>query len=127
MPFDRFIAELASQLRLPDLAVNDGGACALQFGEIGVSLVERPGEDAFIARSHLGRLDPANIDPALERLLAACMFSDGASGAAVGVDAQGDLFLTQHFREDGLSAASFVAWLERFVRHAQACRRRLAP
>lgn len=125
MSFDRFIAELASHLHLPDLSADGVGACALRFGEIGVSLIERPGEAAFIARSHLGRLDAALLDPALEHLLAACMFNDGASGAAVGVDAQGELFLTQHFREDGLSVAGFAHWLERFVLHARACRRRL--
>lgn len=127
MPFDRFIAELASHLCLPDLSAEGDAACALQFGEVGVSLIERPGEAAFIARSHLGRLDAALLAPALGRLLAACLPGEGTCGAAVGVDAHGDLFLTQHFREDGLSVAVFAGRLGHFVRHARACRERLVP
>lgn len=127
MLFDRFIRDLARHLDLPSLDVDaQGGSCTLQWGELAISLVERPGEAAFLARSHLGSLDPAQADSAIERLLAACMFRQGASGAVVGIDSRGDLFLSQHFRHDGLSVARFAEWLERFARHALACRRTLA-
>lgn len=127
MSLSDFIPQLASALRLPTLVAGPDGACAFRDGEVTVQLVPRPaGENAFVARARLGRVDAAGRAAMLERLLAANFFGNGVGGPVLGLDAQESVFLTQHFHPGGSGFEGLFTALERFVVHAAECRALLA-
>lgn len=123
MPLSEFIPQLASALRLPEMVARPDGACAFRVGEVTVQLIPRPaGENAFVARACLGRVDGAARAATLERLLGANFFGNGVGGPVLGLDAQDTVFLTQHFPAGGLGFDGLFIALERFVTHAGECR-----
>ncbi len=119
------IRQLSVALDLPDLAPDADGACALRVGELVLVLVPRPGGEAFVARARLGRIDAADFQPVLTRLLAANLFADGVGGPALGLDGQATVYLTQHFRHGTFGFPALLEALERFVAHARHCQAQL--
>ncbi len=122
MQLSQVITHLGAVLRLPQLAADEGGACAFRAGGVDIRLEPRPRpEAAFVLRAFLGDVDVPDFAPLLERLLRADFFAGGVGGPALGLDAQAGLFLTQHFEEGRHSLVSIEAWLARFIAHARVC------
>lgn len=115
------VRQLAQALHLPDLSPQPDGSAALRVNGIAVLLAPRPaGEPAFVARARLGALAGPGAAQCLPALMSANFFADGIGGAVASLDAQADVYLTQHFDLPSTSFAQVMASLERFV--AQACR-----
>lgn len=114
---------LAQALHLPELQPGADGSGAFRVHGIPVLLLPRPeGEQAFVARSRLGSLEGADAVSLLPQLMVANFFADGVGGAALSLDARGDVYLTQHFSEASAGFAHVLASLERFAAQARRCR-----
>lgn len=115
------VRQLAQALPLPDLSPQPDGSAALRVNGIAVLLAPRPaGEPAFVARARLGALG-RNAAQCLPALMSANFFADGIGGAVASLDAQADVYLTQHFDLRSTSFAQVMASLERFVAQARRC------
>lgn len=120
MELAEIVRQLAQALQLPDLSPQADGSAAFRAQGIAVLLAPRPaGEPAFVARARLGALAGDAVQ-CLPALMSANFFADGIGGAVASLDAQADVYLTQHFDLRSTSFALVLASLERFV--AQACR-----
>ncbi len=114
---------LAQALHLPELRPDADGSGAFRVHGIPVLLLPRPeGEQAFVARARLGSLQGADAASLLPQLMVANFFADGVGGAALSLDARGDVYLTQHFSEACAGFAHVLASLERFAAQARRCR-----
>lgn len=118
MQFNDVIANLAAQLRLPELAREGGGPCAVKLDELVYSFYPDDGGESFIVRSTLGRID-LDDEHALRAVLAGNLHREGVAGSALGVDAQGAVFLTQAVACADLAFPDFVRSFERFVGMAE--------
>jgi hypothetical protein len=118
MQFNDLIANLAGQLRLPQLARQGGGPCAVKLDELVYSFYPDDGGESFIVRSTLGRID-VDDEHALRALLGGNLHREGVAGSALGVDAQGAVFLTQTVACADLAFPDFVQSFERFVGMAE--------
>lgn len=115
------VHQLAQALHLPELSPQPDGSAAFHAQGIAVLLAPRPaGEPGFVAQARLGALVGPDAAQCLPALMSANFFADGVGGAVASLDAQGDVYLTQHFDQRSTSFALVMANLERFV--AQACR-----
>lgn len=126
MQLSQVITHLSAVLRLPQLAQGPDGSTGFRVGDIDVCLIPQPlTESGFVARAGLGTVDVPDFAPLLERLLRANFFPGGVGGATLGLDAQAQVFLTQHFDQAHLGLASIDAWLARFIAQARQVRRML--
>jgi len=117
MQFNDLIANLGAHLRLPDFAPSRDGACAVKLDALVYSFYPDDA-DAFVVRSTLGRIDIDDED-ALRALLAGNLHREGVAGSALGVDADGKVFLTQTVECADLAFPAFVLSFERFVGMAE--------
>lgn len=123
MQLTEVVRQLSVALNLPDLQPQADGCGAFSVHGVPILLMPRPaGEAAFVARACLGSCEGADVDSLLPQLMAANFFADGVGGAALSLDARGDVYLTQHFREYSMSFAHVMACLERFAAHVRRCR-----
>ncbi len=114
---------LAQALHLPELRPGADGSGAFRVHGIPVLLMPRPeGERAFVARARLGSLEGSDAASLMQQLMVANFFADGIGGAALSLDARGDVYLTQHFSEACAGFAHVLASLERFAAQARRCR-----
>lgn len=114
---------LAQALHLPELRPDADGSGAFRVHGIPVRLLPRPeGEQAFVARARIGSLNGTDGHSLLPQLMVANFFADGIGGAALSLDARGDVYLTQHFSETSAGFAHVLACLERFAAQARRCR-----
>ena len=120
MQLPQVIEHLSSVLRLPQMKQDEHGASGFRIHDIDIWLAPCPAPaPAFIVRACLGQIDVPDFAPLLESLVCANFFADGVGGPVFGIDAQAQVFLTQHFEEGSFSLVSMDACLSRFV--AQAC------
>jgi len=118
MQFHDLIANLAAHLRLPDLAPSRDGPCAVKLDALVYSFYPDDADGTFIVRSTLGRIDVDDED-ALRALLAGNLYREGVAGSALGVDAEGTVYLTQTIDCADLAFPAFVQSFERFVGMAE--------
>lgn len=118
MQFNDLIANLGAHLRLPDFASSGDGPYAVKLDALVYSFYPDDADGTFIVRSTLGRID-ADDEDALRALLAGNLHREGVAGSALGVDADGTVFLTQTVECADLAFPSFVRSFERFVGMAE--------
>jgi hypothetical protein len=118
MHFTELVTQLGVHLRLPDLAPDANGNCAVRLDEGVYSFYPEADGQSFTVRTRLGQIDPQDED-ALRRILGGNLFEDGVGGSALGVDARGVVYLTQHMTLAGLSFPRFVEIFGRFVGTAE--------
>ncbi|TFY96272.1 type III secretion system chaperone [Ramlibacter rhizophilus] len=120
MHFQELMNRLGVELRLPPPAPDPQGACALSLD--GMTLSFYPdADDAVTLMCPLGQVDIGDLDTQ-ESLLAGNLFPDGVGGSAVGLDAQGQAWLSQRFHPGQLAFPRFLASLERFANLAECWR-----
>ncbi|HSW17860.1 MAG TPA: type III secretion system chaperone [Ramlibacter sp.] len=125
MHFEEIIRQLATHLRLPALAPETDGTCAIQFDAIAVALVPHPERGGFAARAQIGNIARPDYAQSMEALLGANLFDRDIGNSVLGMDAGGDVYLTQHFKYGPLTMEGFLAALRRFVNRAEQWQQRL--
>lgn len=118
MQFPELIANLGAHLRLPDFAPSPGGPCAVKLDALVYSFYPDEADGSLIVRSTLGRIDVGD-ESTLRALLAGNLHREGVAGSALGVDADGSVFLTQAVACAELAFPAFVRSFERFVGMAE--------
>jgi len=118
MHFTELITQLGVHLRLAALAPDADGNCAVRLDELVYSFYLHDDGQSFTVRSTLGQIDPQDED-ALRKVLGGNLFEDGVGGSALGVDARGAVFLTQHMTLPSLSFPRFIEIFGRFVGTAE--------
>ncbi|HSW16961.1 MAG TPA: type III secretion system chaperone [Ramlibacter sp.] len=114
MLFEQVIANLAQELRLPDLRPDENGACALKLDDGVYAFNCEEDGAAFFVRTRVASISRSD-DDAMAQLLAANFFVDGIGGYALGVDLNGDVFLTQRFLLEQFSFPQFLVEFARYV------------
>lgn len=116
--FDQVLHLLAAQLRLPGLAPDADGTCAVQVGEVAVALLPHDERQGFALRCRIGSVAHEAHVAAMASLLAANLFEDGPASSVLGMDPGGDIYLLQHVPYAHLAAGPFMAAFERFIDRA---------
>lgn len=125
MQIEQLVQQIAVQLHLPDLHLDDEGLCAIRFDQIPVAFQADEGGQGLMLSSPLGQVMPD--DPAtLEELMRGNFFSDGVGGSTLAMTPDGAVFLREHHREQDLSFPGFMQALERFVNLAEHWQGRLS-
>lgn len=123
--FERILHLLAAELRLPGLAPDPDGSCALRVGEVAVALLPHDERGGFALRCRIGSVAHEGHVAAMESVLAANLFEDGPASSVLGMDPGGDIYLLQHFRHAHVAAGPFMAAFERFIDRAHRWQREL--
>ncbi|MES2481994.1 MAG: type III secretion system chaperone [Pseudomonadota bacterium] len=118
MHFNDLIANLGAHLRLPDFVPSRDGTCAVKLDALVYSFYPDEADGSFIVRSMLGRIDVGD-EGALRAVLAGNLHREGVAGSALGVDADGAVFLTQAVACAELAFPAFVQSFARFVGMAE--------
>ncbi len=124
MLFQDIVNFLGRELHLPDLALDEEGAFAVQLDDVIVSFVPEPQSTHFLMRAQLGTIGLAD-DKGLADLLAGNFFPDGVGGANLGVNDEGHVLLTQQLALGSLAFPWLLGALERFVNLAELWQNRL--
>lgn len=115
---------LCAQLRVEPMPADASGAYGLRFGDTTVNLRPVPPSEAFALQACLGRVrfeDPQM----LQALLADNLLPAQGSNAALGLDGEGQVHLTEHISLARADIGQVQACLTRFVSRARAWQRRL--
>jgi hypothetical protein len=124
MRFHEFMSRLGVELRLPGLSPDAQGACAVRLDGMTLSFYGDP-DEAFTLMCRLGSVDAGDL-AAQEALLAGNLFSDGAGGSVLGIDAQWQVYLSQRFQPADLGFPRFLSSVERFADLAACWQQHLA-
>ncbi|MEJ7932072.1 type III secretion system chaperone [Ramlibacter sp. AN1015] len=124
MQFHQLMQRLGVELRVPELAPNEQGACAIRLEGMTLSFYEDP-DQAFSVLCPLGAV-AADHREMHEALLAGNLFADGIGGSALALDGEGNAWLSQRFHPADLSFPRFLAALDRFANLADYWKERVA-
>lgn len=116
------MAGFGAQVGLPDLSLDDGNCCTLQFDDVVVNVEYLPDSDELYLYSRVGSIpgNEARRLQAFTRLLESNCFYRGTSGGVLGVDAAQDAVVyTNKVGADGLDADAFGEYMEAFVNLAE--------
>lgn len=120
MQFHQLMQQLGKELRLPDFAPDDAGACAVLFEDLNVSF-HPDSQGDFMMVCVVARADPDDLH-AQNILLRGNFFGDGVGACGVGVDASGHVALVQRVTCANISFPQFHQSLERFTNTADGFR-----
>jgi hypothetical protein len=119
MTFNDFIAQLALELKLPELVPDPDGSCAVVLDGVYVGLIPYDGGQAFTARAQIGNLRGHDFSAMAGALLAANRLTDDIGGSMLAMDAGADVYITQRFACDGQHFDHFAQALSRYVVRAR--------
>jgi len=125
--FETLIAELGAAIGLPELKLDEDGACTLSFDDnITVNLRLDPETDAVVLYSPLGLLEADGSVAVKDALLEANLLFQGTGGCTLGVDSNmGLVVLAYREHVAQVRAPLLMERIEAFVNVAEAWRERL--
>lgn len=113
---DVLLQEFGARIGLPDLALDGGGTCRLEFGDLRLDLQRDANGRTLLASCLAAELPDDGRAPAMARLLAANALFAGTRGGTIGVpEGSGAVVLSQELPVAAHDAASLEGALAAFL------------